>query len=44
VACMIYFVMTFIVTRILLYLEKKLDGSDNYTMIGNDTQLEGSQK
>lgn len=44
VACMIYFVMTFIVTRILLYLEKKLDGSDNYTMIGNDTQLEVDQK
>lgn len=38
VACMIYFVMTFIVTRILLYLEKKLDGSDNYTMIANDNQ------
>jgi putative lysine transport system permease protein len=38
VACMIYFVMTFIVTRILLYLEKKLDGSDNYTMIGNGNQ------
>jgi putative lysine transport system permease protein len=44
VACMIYFVMTFIVTRILLYIEKKLDGSDNYTMIGNDTQLEVNQK
>lgn len=44
VACMIYFVMTFIVTRILLYFEKKLDGADNYTMIGNDTQLEGNQK
>jgi putative lysine transport system permease protein len=44
VACMIYFVMTFMVTRILLYLEKKLDGSDNYTMIGNDTQIEVSQK
>jgi putative lysine transport system permease protein len=44
VACMIYFVMTFIVTRILLYLEKKLDGSDNYTMIGNDTQVEVNQK
>lgn len=44
VACMIYFVMTFIVTRILLYVEKKLDGSDNYTMIGNDTKLEVSQK
>ncbi|SDM98830.1 amino acid ABC transporter permease [Bacillus sp. OK048] len=38
VACMIYFVMTFIVTRILLYIEKRLDGSDNYTMIGNDIQ------
>lgn len=38
VACMIYFVMTFIVTRVLLYIEKKLDGSDNYTMIGNDNQ------
>ncbi|MDF2787147.1 MAG: amino acid transporter permease [Neobacillus sp.] len=38
VACMIYFVMTFIVTRILLYIEKKLDGSDNYTMIANDNQ------
>ncbi|CAG9607906.1 amino acid ABC transporter permease [Pseudoneobacillus rhizosphaerae] len=44
VACMIYFVMTFIVTRILLYLEKRLDGADNYTMIGNDTQLEVDQK
>ena len=41
VACMIYFVMTFIVTRILLYIEKRLDGSDNYTVIGNDTQLRG---
>jgi putative lysine transport system permease protein len=40
VACMIYFVMTFIVTRILLYVEKRLDGSDNYTMIGNDTQID----
>lgn len=44
VACMIYFVMTFIVTRILLYMEKKLDGSDNYTIIGNDTQLELDKK
>ncbi|NWQ44062.1 amino acid ABC transporter permease [Bacillus sp. EB106-08-02-XG196] len=44
VACMIYFVMTFIVTRILLYLEKRLDGADNYTMIGNDTQGEVNQK
>jgi putative lysine transport system permease protein len=40
VACLIYFVMTFIVTRILLYIEKKLDGSDSYTMIGNDAPVE----
>lgn len=32
VACMIYFVMTFIVTRILLYFERKLDGPENYSM------------
>ena len=33
VACVLYFVMTFIVTRILLYSERKLEGPDNYTMI-----------
>ncbi|MGI8386385.1 amino acid ABC transporter permease [Robertmurraya sp. P23] len=44
VACLIYFVMTFIVTRILLYIEKKLDGSDSYTVIGNDAQVEVAQK
>ncbi|WP_442597137.1 amino acid ABC transporter permease [Neobacillus sp. D3-1R] len=42
VACVIYFVMTFIVTRILLYVEKKLEGPDNYTMIGNETPLEAT--
>jgi putative lysine transport system permease protein len=44
VACLIYFVMTFIVTRILLYIEKKLDGSDSYTVIGNDAEVEVAQK
>ncbi|MDF2947349.1 MAG: amino acid transporter permease [Bacillales bacterium] len=44
VACMIYFTMTFVVTRILLYIEKRLDGSENYTMITNDTQFEAIQK
>ncbi|MDR4887828.1 amino acid ABC transporter permease [Fredinandcohnia sp. QZ13] len=44
VACMIYFVMTFIVTRILLYFEKKLDGSDTYTMIGNDRPVQVNQQ
>lgn len=32
VACVIYFVMTFTVTRILRYIEKRLDGPDNYSM------------
>ncbi|NRG31237.1 amino acid ABC transporter permease [Niallia circulans] len=45
VACLIYFVMTFIVTRILLYMERKLEGSDSYTVIGTDTQpLRGKLK
>lgn len=36
VACMIYFVMTFIVSQILRYFERKLDGPDSYTMIKTD--------
>ncbi|PXV91633.1 putative lysine transport system permease protein [Lachnotalea glycerini] len=32
VACVIYFVMTFTVTRILRYIEKRLDGPANYSM------------
>lgn len=38
VACVMYFVMTFIVTRILLYVERKLEGSDNYTMLGEEIE------
>ncbi len=36
VACVIYFVMTFTVTRILRYIENRLDGPVNYSM-NNDT-------
>lgn len=39
VACVIYFIMTFTVTRILRYIEKKLDGPDNYIMSGNQMQV-----
>ncbi|MBV7504326.1 amino acid ABC transporter permease [Bacillus sp. sid0103] len=39
VACVMYFVMTFIVTRILLYVERKLEGSDNYTVLSEEIQL-----
>lgn len=40
VACIIYFVMTFTVTRILRAIETKIDGPDNYIMAGNQMQVE----
>jgi putative lysine transport system permease protein len=40
VASVIYFVMTFTVTRILRYIEKKIDGPDNYIMYANQMQVE----
>ncbi len=39
VACVLYFIMTFTVTRILRAFERKLDGPDNYTMMGNQMQV-----
>lgn len=40
IACIIYFIMTFTVTRILRALEAKLDGPKNYNIIGNQMQVE----
>ena len=40
VASVIYLVMTFTITRILRFIERKLDGSDSYIMIGNQMQVE----
>lgn len=40
VACILYFIMTFTITRILRYIERKLDGPDNYIMAGNQMQVE----
>lgn len=40
VACIIYFIMTYTVTRILRHFEKKLDGPDDYILLGNQMQLE----
>ena len=34
IACILYFVMTFTVTLILRYIERRLDGPENYSMIG----------
>lgn len=35
VICVIYFILTFTITRILRYVERKLDGSDNYVIFGS---------
>lgn len=41
ITCILYFVMTFTITRILRYIEVKLDGPDNYMiMTGNQMQVE----
>lgn len=40
VACVLYFIMTFTITRILRYVEKKIDGPEDYIMIANQMQVE----
>jgi putative lysine transport system permease protein len=40
VACILYFIMTFTVTRILRYIERRLDGPENYIMYANQMQVE----
>lgn len=40
VACILYFIMTFTVTRILRYIERRLEGPENFIMIGNQMQVE----
>lgn len=42
VACILYFVMTFSVTLILRYFERKLEGPENYSMIGQPAQVAAS--
>lgn len=40
VACILYFIMTYTVTLILRWIERKLDGPENYNMIGNQMQVQ----
>ena len=40
ITSIIYFVLTFTVTRILRYIERKLDGPKNYNIIGNQMQVQ----
>ncbi len=37
VVCVIYFILTFTVTKILRFVERKLDGSDTYTICGSQS-------
>lgn len=37
VVCVLYFLMTFTVTRLLRLAEKKLDGAENYTIFGSQS-------
>lgn len=39
IASVLYFVMTFTITRILRGIEKKIDGSENYIMYANQMQI-----
>ena len=39
VACVLYFIMTFTVTRILRYIERRLDGTENYSMSNEDEEI-----
>lgn len=40
IASVIYLVMTFTVTRILRYIERRMDGPENYIMYANQMQVE----
>ena len=39
ITCIIYFILTFTITRILRYIERKMDGPDSYDMNGNQMQV-----
>lgn len=39
IASVIYLLLTFTITRILRHLEKRLDGPQNYDLVGNQMQL-----
>lgn len=41
ITCVIYFVMTFTVTRLLLIVEKKIDGPDSFIIHGSQTTPQG---
>ena len=40
VVCVLYFILTFAVTRLLRFAEKKLNGKDSYTIFGSQTDVD----
>ncbi len=40
VICVLYFIMTFTITRLLRMMERKLDGAENYTIFGSQSDPE----
>ena len=44
ITSVIYFVMTFVTTRVLRFIEKQMDGPENYTVHGSQTVPEGEMK
>lgn len=39
VACILYFIMTFTITRILRYFEGRIEGQENYVLLANQMQV-----
>ena len=39
VVCILYFILTFTVTRLLRWVERKLDGNETYTIFGSQTDV-----
>ena len=39
VICILYFILTFTITRLLRWVERKLDGNENYTIFGSQTDV-----
>ena len=39
VVCVLYLILTFTVTRLLRWVERKLDGNENYTIFGSQTDV-----
>ena len=37
VVCVLYFILTFAITRLLRFIEKKMDGRGSYTIFGSQS-------